>query len=187
MDTPTRIPARTLEKRKPPLDVLLRSHVPDSVKHSFTDVFKKGDAFTHQSESLVLTPSQPRSGDSYLTIHAAMTVQSDPDQPYALFSSDFPDAVFPTVQVEFAPVVPSKPHLVEFHVELFQDKPYKFRKFWFPFEWEDMQDNNATVITVLVPHVPDWSYTYWAMLQQRNEVGDQAGWMLKKVRVIAID
>lgn len=187
MDTPTRITAAALEKRKPPLEVLLRSHVTDPANLFYTDVFKKGGVFADVAESLTLTPSQPRSGDSYLTFHAAMTVESNPAQAYALFSSDFPAVVFPGVQIEFAPVKPNKSHLVEFHVQLFQNKPYKFRKFWFPFDHEDIEDDNATVISILVPHVPNWSSTYWAMLQQRNEVGDQAGWMLKKVRIVPVD
>lgn len=98
----------------------------------------------------------------------------------------FQGAVFPGVQVEFAPIKKNKMHLVEFHVTLNEAKTYKFRVFSYPLAtFQDIAITSSQVITALVPPAEGIT-SFGASIQQRNEPGDNAGWMFHKVRITSV-
>lgn len=139
---------------------------------------------------IVLSPGKPRSGKNFLTFFSAMMVNAEPlaSNEIALFSSAFPGAVFPSVQVEFNPIKKNKLHLVEFNVTLNDpSKTYKFRVFQYPLaNFQDVSLNSTQVITALIPPIEDFSGSYGASIDQRNEPKESAGWMLHSVRITSV-
>jgi len=126
-------------------------------------------------------------GENYLRFHQPMMVTSEPGQDFALFDSAYSDFSFPDVQVTFTPIKAGKSHLVEFHIQLFQDTTYKFRKFSYPTgDTEDMSDDQTSLISILVPAVSS-DISYGAEIMQLNEPTEDAGWLLKYVRITAMD
>lgn len=141
------------------------------------------------STMIELKPSKPSTSKGFLSFYSPLMVLANPlpSNDIAVFSSSFQGAVFPGVQVEFTPIKKNKMHLVEFHVTLNQPKTYKFRVFSYPLAtFQDISINSSQVITTLVPPFEELSSGFGASLQQRNEPGDNAGWMFHKVRVTSV-
>ena len=98
---------------------------------------KLGVATAALSTSVTLSPNKPRSGKKFLSMYSAMMVLADPaaSNNIALFSSGFPTAVSPGLQVAFDAITAGKKHLVEFNISLNEsNKVYKFRVFQYPLQ-----------------------------------------------------
>ncbi len=140
------------------------------------------------SSSIELKPSKPSTSKGHLSFYSSPMVLANPlpSNDIALFYSAFQGAVFPGVQVEFSPIKKNKMHLVEFHVTLNEAKTYKFRVFSYPLAtFQDIAITTSQVITALVPPAEGIT-SFGASVQQRNEPGDNAGWMFHKVRITSV-
>ena len=137
-----------------------------------------------------LSPGQPRySPKTFLSFDSAALVTADPefDGNGALFTPEY-DLIFPGVGLEFEPINPSKPNLVEFCVGL-GTKPmrYQFRLFQYPAgTFEDFSLFETRPIYVVIPPAPDSKDPFGALLQQRNEKGPKPVWTFSKVRISSV-
>ncbi len=71
---------------------------------------KLGVATAALSTAVILSPNKPRAGKKFLSFYSAMMVLADPaaSNNIALFSSGFPSAVSPGLQVAFDPITAGK-------------------------------------------------------------------------------
>jgi hypothetical protein len=149
-----------------------------------------GTKMTATVTSVTLSPNKPRSGKKYLSFYAAMMVLADPapSNNIALFSSAFPSAVNPSVQVSFDAIKAGKKHLVEFNISLAEPaKVYKFRVFNYPLaSFQDVSISGNQVISVLVAAEADIS-TYGASINQLNTKAEACGWILHSVKISSVD
>lgn len=149
-----------------------------------------GAKMTAVINSVTLSPNKPRSGKKYLSFYAAMMVVANPaaSNNMALFSSAFPSAVNPGLQVSFDAIKPGKKHLVEFNIT-FNDpaKVYKFRVFNYPAAgFQDISVSGSQVISVLVQ--PAAGITeYGAGITQLNTKAEACGWIFHSLKISAID
>ena len=141
--------------------------------------------------SLILSPNKPRSGESFLSFHAAVMVEANPasSNNIALFSSAFPSVNNPSVQLEFATIKPGKKHLVEFNITFNEPaKVYKFRLIQFPTAtYQDVSVSGTQVLSILIPSIPDYPYSYGAALNQLNTKAEACGWIFHSVKISAVD
>ncbi len=140
---------------------------------------------------VVLSPNKPLSGKNFLSFFAPMMLLADPrdSNNIALFSSAFPAAVNPAVQVEFYPLKPGKKHLVEFNITINQtSKVYKFRVIQYPTgTFQDIAISSSQVINVIIDTSADATYSYGATMNQQNTVAEACGWMLHSVKISSIN
>lgn len=142
------------------------------------------------STAVTLSPNKPRAGKKFLSFYSAMMVLADPRETnnIALFSSAFPTAVSPTIQVEFDPIKAGKKHLVEFNISLNEpDKVYKFRVFQFPSAtFQDISISGSQPITVLVNPFEDIA-AYGAEIMQLNTKAEACGWVFHSVKITSVN
>lgn len=141
------------------------------------------------STAVTLSPNKPRTGKKFLSMYSAMMVLADPaaSNNIALFSSAFPAAVNPAVQVEFDPVTTGKKHLVEFNISLNEpDKVYKFRVFQYPTAtFQDISISGSQVISVLINPEANIN-SYGAEIMQLNTKAESCGWIFYSVKITSI-
>jgi hypothetical protein len=150
---------------------------------------KLGVATAELSTSVTLSPNKPRVGKKFLSMFSAMMVLADPavSNNIALFSSAFPTAVNPTVQVEFDPITSGKKHLVEFNISLSEpNKVYKFRVFQYPTAiFQDISISGSQVISVLIN--PETNITtYGAEIMQLNTKAENCGWVFHSLKITSV-
>lgn len=142
------------------------------------------------TDTIVLSPNKPRAGKKFLSMYSAMMVLASPLQSnnIALFSSAFPGAVSPGVQVEFDPIKAGKKHLVEFNVSLNEpNKEYKFRVFQYPSStFQDITLSGSQSISALVNAFEDIN-TYGAEIMQLNTKAEACGWILHSVKITSVN
>ncbi|HLA59730.1 MAG TPA: hypothetical protein VK622_13240 [Puia sp.] len=139
--------------------------------------------------AMVLSPNKPRSGKKFLSMFSAMMVLADPrpSNNIALFSSAFPTAVNPAIQVEFDPITAGKKHLVEFNISLNEpNKVYKFRVFQYPTAtFQDISISGSQSISVLVNPASGIT-TYGAEIMQLNTKAEECGWIFHSLTITSI-
>ena len=139
--------------------------------------------------AVTLSPNKPRSGKKFLSMYSAMMVIANPleSNNIALFSSAFPTAVSPAVQVEFDPIKAGKKHLVEFNISLNEpNKVYKFRVFQYPTAtFQDISISGSQAITVLINPFEDIS-SYGAEIMQLNTKAEACGWIFHSVKITSV-
>ncbi len=144
---------------------------------------------TSLTTAVTLSPNKPRAGKKYLSMYSAMMVLANPleSNNIALFSSAFPTAVSPSVQVEFDAITAGKKHLVEFNITLNESsKVYKFRVFQYPTgTFQDLSVSGSQAITVLINPESNIS-TYGAEIMQLNTKAEACGWMLHSVKITSV-
>lgn len=150
---------------------------------------KLGVATAALSTSVILSPNKPRSGKKFLSMYSAMMVLANPaaSNNIALFSSGFPTAVSPAIQVEFDPITAGKKHLVEFNISLNEsNKVYKFRVFQYPTAtFQDISISGSQVISVLIN--PDANITnYGAQIMQLNTKAENCGWIFHSLKITSV-
>ncbi|MES2777171.1 MAG: hypothetical protein V4722_23545 [Bacteroidota bacterium] len=142
------------------------------------------------STSVTLSPNKPRTGKNFLSMYAAMMVIANPaaSNNIALFSSAFPSAVNPGVQVEFEAIKSGKKHLVEFNISLNEpEKVYKFRVFQYPTAtFQDISISGSQVISVLIPASAGIS-SYGASISQQNTKAEACGWIFHSLKISSVD
>lgn len=140
--------------------------------------------------TFTLSPNKPRAGKKFLSFYSAMMVIANPAQSnnIALFSSAFPTAVNPAIQVEFDPITAGKKHLVEFNISLNEPgKIYRFRVFQYPTAtFQDISISGSQVISVLINPFQDIN-TYGAEIMQLNTKAEACGWIFHSVRITSIN
>lgn len=140
--------------------------------------------------SVTLSPNKPRVAKKFLSFYAPMMVLASPSvsNNIALFSSAFPSAVSPGLQVEFDAIKPGKKHLVEFNITCNDSaKQYKFRVFHYPLaSFQDVTISGSQVISVLVPASAGIS-EYGAAISQLNTKAEACGWIFHSLKISAVD
>ncbi len=140
--------------------------------------------------AVTLSPNKPRAGKKFLSMFSAMMVLADPRESnnIALFSSAFPTAVSPSIQVEFDPIKTGKKHLVEFNISLNEpNKVYKFRVFQYPTStFQDISISGSQAITVLINPEADIT-SYGAEIMQLNTKAEACGWMFHSVKITSVN
>ena len=123
-------------------------------------------------------------------MYSAMMVLAGPAASLniAIFSSAFPTAVSPDVQVEFDAITVGKKHLVEFNISLNEpNKVYKFRVFQYPTgTTQDISISGSQVISVLVNASSNTS-SFGAEIMQLNTKAEACGWVFHSVKITSID
>jgi len=141
--------------------------------------------------SVTLSPNKPMSGKNFLTMHAPIMVMANPlaSNNIALFSSAFPSVNNPSVDVEFAAIKAGKKHLVEFNITLNEpSKTYKFRLFQYPTgTHQDISISGSQIISIVVPAIADYAFTYGAAINQLNTKAEACGWILHSVKISSVD
>ncbi len=141
------------------------------------------------SSAVTLSPNKPRKGKKFLSMYSAMMVLADPaaSNNIALFSSAFPTAVNPGLQVEFDPITTGKKHLVEFNISLNEPgKVYKFRVFQYPLaSFQDISISGSQVISVLIKPEANIN-SYGAQIIQLNTKAESCGWIFHSVKITSI-
>lgn len=150
---------------------------------------KLGVATAALSTSVTLSPNKPRSGKKFLSMYSAMMVLADPaaSNNIALFSSGFPTAVSPGLQVAFDAITAGKKHLVEFNISLNEsNKVYKFRVFQYPTAtFQDISISGSQVISVLIN--PEANITnYGAQIMQLNTKAENCGWIFHSLKITSV-
>lgn len=137
----------------------------------------------------VLSPNKPRVGNRFLSMYSAMMVIANPasSNNIALFSSAFPTAVNPAIQVEFDPITAGKKHLVEFNISLNEpNKVYKFRVFQYPTAtFQDISISGSQSLSVLVNHSSGIT-TYGAEIMQLNTKAEECGWIFHSLTITSV-
>lgn len=151
---------------------------------------KLGVATAALSNSVTLSPNKPRVGKKFLSMYSAMMVLADPaaSNNIALFSSGFPTAVSPALQVEFDPISAGKKHLVEFNISLNEpNKVYKFRVFQYPTAtFQDISISGSQVISVLINPEANIT-TYGAQIMQLNTKAENCGWIFHSLKITSVN
>ena len=139
--------------------------------------------------AVILSPNKPRIGNKFLSMYSAMMVLADPrpSNNIALFSSAFPTAVSPAIQVEFDPITVGKKHLVEFNISLNEpNKVYKFRVFQYPTAtFQDISISGSQSINVLINPAANIT-TYGAEIMQLNTKAEACGWIFHSLTITSI-
>jgi len=148
-----------------------------------------GAKMTAVITSVTLSPNKPRTGKKFLSFHAAMMVLADPavSNNIALFSSAYPSAVNPGLQVSFDAIKPGKKHLVEINIT-FNDpaKVYKFRVFKYPIAtFQDISVSGSQVISVLIDAETGIS-EYGAGITQLNTKAEACGWIFHSLKISTV-
>jgi len=142
------------------------------------------------STAVTLSPNKPRTGNKFLSMYSAMMVIANPaaSNNIALFSSAFPTAVNPAVQVEFDAIKTGKKHLVEFNISLNEpEKVYKFRVFQYPTTtFQDISISGSQVISVLINPATDIN-NYGAEIMQLNTKAEACGWIFHSLKITSIN
>lgn len=150
---------------------------------------KLGVATAALTTSVTLSPNKPRAGKKFLSMYSAMMVLANPlaSNNIALFSSAFPTAVNPGLQVAFDPITPGKKHLVEFNISLNEpNKIYKFRVFQYPTaSFQDLSISGSQVISVLINHFEDIN-SYGASISQLNTKAEACGWIFHSLKITSV-
>ncbi len=150
---------------------------------------KLGAATTAVITSVTLSPNKPRSGKKFLSMYSAMMVLANPaaSNNIALFSSGYPTAVNPGLQVEFDPITAGKKHLVEFNISLNEsNKVYKFRVFQYPTAtFQDISISGSQVISVLINPEANIN-TYGAQIIQLNTKAENCGWIFHSLKITSV-
>jgi hypothetical protein len=140
--------------------------------------------------AFTLSPNKPRAGKKFLSMYSAMMVLANPLETnnIALFSSAFPTAVSPAVQVAFDAIKAGKKHLVEFNISLNEPgKVYKFRVFQYPTgAFQDLSISSSQAITVLV-NPEDNISSYGAEIMQLNTKAEACGWIFHSVKITSVN
>ena len=118
-----------------------------------------------------------------------MMVLADPaaSNNIALFSSGFPTAVSPGLQVAFDAITAGKKHLVEFNISLNEsNKVYKFRVFQYPTAtFQDISISGSQVISVLINPEANIT-TYGAQIMQLNTKAENCGWIFHSLKISSV-
>lgn len=142
------------------------------------------------STVVTLSPNKPRTGNKFLSMYSAMMVIANPaaSNNIALFSSAFPTAVNPAVQVEFDAIKTGKKHLVEFNISLNEpEKVYKFRVFQYPTgTFQDISISGSQVISVLINPATDIN-SYSAEIMQLNTKAEACGWIFHSLKITSVN
>ncbi len=142
------------------------------------------------STAVTLSPNKPRTGNKFLSMYSAMMVIANPaaSNNIALFSSAFPTAVSPAVQVEFDAIKTGKKHLVEFNISLNEpEKIYKFRVFQYPTAtFQDISISGSQVISVLINPATGIN-SYGAEIMQLNTKAEACGWIFHSLKITSIN
>lgn len=150
---------------------------------------KLGVATAALSNSVILSPNKPRSGKKFLSMYSAMMVLANTaaSNNIALFSSGYPSAVNPGLQVEFDPITTGKKHLVEFNISLNEsNKVYKFRVFQYPTAtFQDISISGSQVISVLISPEANIN-TYGAQIIQLNTKAENCGWVFHSLKITSV-
>lgn len=141
------------------------------------------------SAAFILSPNKPRAGKKFLSFYSPMMVVASPEQSnnIALFSSAFPGAVSPAIQVEFDAISAGKKHLVEFTITLNEpQKIYKFRVFQYPTAtFQDIAISGSQSIAVLINPEANIS-RYGAEIMQLNTKAENCGWIFHSVKITSV-
>jgi len=142
------------------------------------------------STAVMLSPNKPRIGNKFLSMYSAMLDIANPatSNNISLFSSAYPTAVSPAVQVEFDAIKTGKKHLVEFNISLNEpEKVYKFRVFQYPTAtFQDISISGSQVISVLINPANDIN-SYGAEIMQLNTKAEACGWIFHSLKITSIN